>query len=81
MRIDRIGHTIIHTPSCNLSLNNILYVPESSKNLSFIHLLTCGNHVFLELHPWYFLIKVLHHEKVERGLYPPCLHKVGDIAI
>jgi hypothetical protein len=46
MRIDQIDHTIIHTPSRDLSLNNILYVPDSSKNLVSIHRLTCDNHVF-----------------------------------
>jgi hypothetical protein len=41
-----------------------------------VHRFTCDNHVFLELHPWHFLIKdratkmVLHHDKVEKGLYP-----------
>jgi hypothetical protein len=57
MRIDQIGHTVIHTRSCNLYLNNILYVPEYSKNLISTHQFTRDNHVFLELHPWYFLIK------------------------
>jgi hypothetical protein len=76
MRIDQIGHTVIHTPSRDLSLNNILYVPDSSKNLVSVHRFTRDNHVFLELHPWHFLIKdwatrrVLHHSIVERGLYP-----------
>jgi hypothetical protein len=76
MKIDQIGHTVIHTPSRNLSLNNILYVPESSKYLISVHLFTRENHIFIKVHPWYFLIKdratkrVLHHGKVERGLYP-----------
>jgi hypothetical protein len=76
MEIDQIGHSIIHTPNHNLALNNVLYVPQASKNLVSIHHFTRDNHVFLELHPWHFLIKdwtsrrVLHHGKVEMGLYP-----------
>jgi hypothetical protein len=55
-----------------LSVNNI---PQSSKNLISVHHFTRENHVFLELHPWHFLIKdratrrTLHHSKVEGGLY------------
>jgi hypothetical protein len=76
MKIDQVGHTVAHTPSRDLSLNNILYVPQSSKNMISVHHFTRDNHVFLELHPWHFLIKdsatrrTLHHGKVEGGLYP-----------
>lgn len=31
MMINQIGHSTLHTPSRNLSLKNILYVPESLK--------------------------------------------------
>jgi hypothetical protein len=76
MRIDQVGNSFIHTPSLDLSLNNILYVSEASKNLVSAHRFTRGNHVFLEFHMWYFFIKdrasrkVLHHDKFEKGLYP-----------
>jgi hypothetical protein len=76
MDIDQIGHSVIHTSTRDLALNNVLYVPQASKNLVPIHRFTLDNHVFLEIHPWHFLIKdgatkrVLHHGKVERGLYP-----------
>jgi hypothetical protein len=73
MTIAQVGHSVIHTPSRDLSLNNILYVPEANKSLVSIHRFTRDNQVFLELHPWDFLIKdralrrVLHHGKVEKG--------------
>jgi hypothetical protein len=75
MKIDQVGHSVIHTPSRDLSLNNILYVSEANKNLVSIHHFTLDNHVFMELHPWHFFIKdqasrrVLHHDMVKKGMY------------
>jgi hypothetical protein len=57
MEIQHIGSTTLHTPSRDLILNNILHVPTANKNLVSVHSLTLDNHVFLELHMWYFLIK------------------------
>jgi hypothetical protein len=51
MKIDQVGHYVIHTPSHDLSLNNVLYVPEANKNLVSIHRFTLDNYVFMELHP------------------------------
>jgi hypothetical protein len=51
MKIDQVGHYVIHTPSHDLSLNNVLYVPKANKNLVFIHRFTLDNYVFMELHP------------------------------
>jgi hypothetical protein len=76
MKIKHISSSTLHTPSCDLVLKDILHVPDANKNLVSIHRLVLDNHVFLELHLWYFLIKdqetsmVLHSGKVERGLYP-----------
>jgi hypothetical protein len=33
MNIDHIGKAIVHTPDCNLKLNNILHVPNAKKTL------------------------------------------------
>jgi hypothetical protein len=57
MTIAQVGHSVIHTPSCDISLNNILYVPEANKSLVSIHRFTHDNQVFHELYPWHFLIK------------------------
>jgi hypothetical protein len=76
MEIQHIGNTTLHTPSRDLVLKDVLHVPSSSKNLVSVHCLALDNHIFLELHPWHFLIKdqemrkVLHHGRVEKGLYP-----------
>jgi hypothetical protein len=47
MHIKQIGHSIIHIPYRDLQLNNILYVPQSSKNLASIHRIASDNNVFL----------------------------------
>jgi hypothetical protein len=76
MRITQVGKSVIHIPHQDISLDNVLYVLEANKNLVSVHRFTHDNHVYLELHPWHFLIKdratmrILHHGKVEGGLYP-----------
>jgi hypothetical protein len=55
MHIKHIGHSVIHTPSYDLSLINILHVPKSSKNLVSVHRITSNNNVFFELHPNFLL--------------------------
>jgi hypothetical protein len=79
MHIKHIGHSIIHTRHLDLKLNNILHVPESSKNLAFVHHIVTDNNVFFELHPDFFLIKdresrrTLLQGQSKRVLYPlPC---------
>jgi hypothetical protein len=37
MDISHIGHTIVHAPSRNIHLKNVLYVPQAKKNLVSIH--------------------------------------------
>jgi hypothetical protein len=59
MQISHIGHVVLHTPSSPLHLKNILHVPSASKNMLSVHRLTLDNHVFLEFHPFFFLIKDL----------------------
>jgi hypothetical protein len=79
MHIKHIGHSIIHTPGHDLTLNNILHVPKSSKNLASIHRITSVNNVFFELHHNFFFIKdresrmTLLEGWSKGGLYPfPC---------
>jgi hypothetical protein len=57
MRIQHVGNSTLHTPSCDLVLKNVLHLPDANKNVISIHSLARDNHVFPELHPWYFLIK------------------------
>jgi histone deacetylase 1/2 len=76
MLIDHIGHSVLHTPSRNLILKNILHVPQASKNLASFHRIAKDNNAFLEFHPNHFLIKeqatkrTLLRGKFEGGLYP-----------
>jgi hypothetical protein len=79
MHIKHIGHSLIHTPYCDLHLNNILHVPRSSKSLVSVHRIATGNNVFFELHPDFFFIKDRESRRTllkgpsQGGLYPlPC---------
>jgi hypothetical protein len=79
MRTKYIGHSTIHTPYRDLKMNNILHVPQPSKNLASIHRITSDNNVFFELHPNFFFIKdresrrTLLQGRSKGGLYSfPC---------
>jgi hypothetical protein len=58
MEIKHIGHSIVHTPSRNLHLKNILHVPTATKNLVSVHKLAKDNSAFLEFHPDCFLSRI-----------------------
>jgi hypothetical protein len=51
MSISHIAHNTIHTPCSQLQLNNILRVPQASKNLISVHRLASDNNVFLKFYP------------------------------
>lgn len=76
MSISHIGHSIVHTPSRNLHLKNILHVPKASKNLVSVHRLASDISAFLEFHSDFFLIKdqatkkTLLRGRCHQGLYP-----------
>jgi hypothetical protein len=79
MHVKHIGHSIICTPYRDLQLNNILHVPESSKNLAYVYQITYDNNVFFELHHDFFFIKdwesrrTLLQDMSKGGLYAlPC---------
>jgi hypothetical protein len=57
MNISHIGNSILCTPHGSFDLKNILHVPTASKNLLSIHRFTLDNHVFIEFHLFFFLIK------------------------
>jgi hypothetical protein len=57
MDISHIDHVVINTPHRPIQLNNILYVPRARKNLISVHRLIIDNSIFVELHPFFFLIK------------------------
>jgi hypothetical protein len=64
MNIHNVGHAIIHTPTCDLHLNNVLHVPSASKNLISVHRFSTENNASLEYFPNHFLIKDLDTRKV-----------------
>ena len=76
MDISYIGHTTVHTPTRDIHLNNVLYVPQAKKNLVSVHRLAADNNAFLEFHPDFFLIKdqksknTLLKGRCYKGLYP-----------
>jgi hypothetical protein len=54
---NRVGTSIIPTPSCDLHLTNVLHVPRTHKHLIFVHHFNHDNHAYIELHPYFFLIE------------------------
>jgi hypothetical protein len=77
MDITCVGNSIIPTLTRDLVLNSVLHVPTSHKNLIFVHRFTLDNDIFIEFHPYFFVIKdqkmrrVLLHGPCKGGLYPP----------
>ena len=75
MEISHVGQSFIKTPHKNLEINDILYVPNASKTLLSVHRIALDNNVFLEFHPFFFLIKdqvtkkILHRGVCIEGLY------------
>jgi hypothetical protein len=85
MDISHIGHAIVNTLHHHIQLKNILYVPRTKKNLISIHRLTIDNSIFIELHPFFFLIK---DQKTRRtllkgrcvgGLYPLPIDEIKQV--
>jgi hypothetical protein len=76
MEISHVGSSIIPTSTRNLVLKNVLHVPTATKNLISVHKFTLDNDMFIEFHPFYFLIKdrktrkVLLHGPCRGSLYP-----------
>jgi histone deacetylase 1/2 len=76
MHISHIGHSVLCTPHNSFNLNDILHVPSASKNLLSTHRFTLDNHVYIEFHPFFFLIKdqatrrILFRGPCHGGLYP-----------
>jgi histone deacetylase 1/2 len=88
MHISHIGNSVLRTPHGSFDLNNILHVPSASKNLLSVHRFTLDNHVFIEFHPFFFLIKdqatrrTLFRGPCWGGLYPlvPMFHETAKHA-
>jgi histone deacetylase 1/2 len=76
MDIHHIGNSVIHTPTHDLHLKNILHVPQATKNLISTSRLAHDNHAFVEYWPKSFFVKdqdtkeVLLQGRCVDGLYP-----------
>jgi histone deacetylase 1/2 len=76
MSISHVGHSTIHNQVQNFHLRNILHVPTASKNLLSVRRFTLDNSLFVEFHPFFFLIKdqvmrkIVHRGCCVGGLYP-----------
>jgi histone deacetylase 1/2 len=59
LHISHVGHSTLNTTTKPLALRNILHVPHITKNLLSAHKLTKDNNVFVEIHPYHFVVKEL----------------------
>jgi histone deacetylase 1/2 len=57
MDMHHIGHYVIHTPTHDLHLKNILHVPQATKSLLSTSRLARDNHAFFEYWPNSFFVK------------------------
>lgn len=54
MDITHVGNSIVKTPLKDLHLNNVLHVPDTSKNLVSVHRFTLDNNVLIIFLPLLF---------------------------
>ena len=64
LAVSHIGSLALHSPHRNFTLRDTLCVPNLCKNLISVHHLTKQNNVFVEFHPFYFLVK----DKISRAI-------------
>ena len=57
LAVSHIGSLALHSPHRTFTLRDTLCVPNLCKNLISVHHLTKQNNVFVEFHPFYFLVK------------------------
>ena len=55
--VSHIGSLALHSLHRTFTLRDPLCVPNLCRNLIFVHHLTKQNNVFVEFHPFYFLVK------------------------
>jgi len=76
LRVSHIGSLVFHSLTRAFQLKDTLCVPSIRKNLISVHHFTTQNNVFLEFHPFYFLVKdqitgaILFKGACENGVYP-----------
>jgi hypothetical protein len=55
--VSHVGSLALHSPNRTFLLRDTLCVPNLCKNLIYVHYLTKQNNVFVEFHPFHFLVK------------------------
>jgi hypothetical protein len=76
MEIVHVSKSILLTSTRFLHLDNVLHVPRTHKNLVYIYRFNIDNNTFIELHPFFFMIKdqvtrrVLLRGPYRGGMYP-----------
>jgi len=79
LRVSHIGSLVFHSPTRDFQLNDTLCVPSIRKNLVSVHHFTTQNNIFIEFHPFYFLVKdqitgaILLKGACENGVFPDSL--------
>jgi hypothetical protein len=74
--VKHIGTTQFSTPTSTFLLNDVLHVPQISKNLISVHKFTNDTNTLMEFHPSFFNVKDLDSRKLlvqgasKDGLYP-----------
>ena len=57
VQVSQIGSLALCSPNRIFTLRDTICVPNLRKNLIYVHHFTKQNHVFVELHPFHFLVK------------------------
>jgi hypothetical protein len=76
LQVTHVGSMNFPSFSKPFKLTNILCVPNIHQNLIYVHNFTCSNNVFIDFHPFHFLVKdqstgaTLFYDKCHEGVYP-----------
>jgi len=76
LQVTHVGSITFPSFSKPFKLINILCVPNIHQNLIYVHNFTRSNNVFINFHPFYFLVKdqstgaTLFCDKCHEGVYP-----------
>ena len=74
LKITKTSSSLLSTPSRSFILNQVLFVPQITKNLLSVYQFCRDNFVYCEFHKSFFLVKdylgnILHQGQTKDGLY------------
>jgi hypothetical protein len=76
LKVTHVGSMSLSSFSKSFLLHNTLYIPNIHKNLVSVHNFTRSNNVYIEFHPFYFLVKdrntgtTILRDDCQDGVYP-----------